>query len=63
MNIEVTIEGKASISVAQEGVWSRRDLEALTTKLHSLANASATGKPSRVGFSGGSSIDTEVVEE
>lgn len=63
MNIEVTVEGKASLTVSQEGVWSRRDLEILTTKLHALANASTVGKNSRVGFSSGSSLDTEVVEE
>lgn len=63
MNIEVTVEGKASITVSQDGSLSPRELDRLASKLHALANSSTVGKASRVGFTAGSSLDTEVVEE
>lgn len=63
MNIEVTVEGRASITVSQDGSLSPRELDRLASKLHALANSSTAGKASRIGFSSGASLDTEVVDE
>lgn len=62
MNIEVIVEGKGSVTISQKGNFSRLELEKLTAKAHALANSSTT-KKSRLGFTAGSSLDSEVVEE
>lgn len=63
MNIEIIVEGKGSVSISQKGAMGRLDLEKLTAKAHALVNSSLPRKSSRLGFTSGSSLDTEVVDE
>lgn len=63
MNIEVIVEGKGSVTISQKGSFPRLDLEKLTKQAHALANSSETKKPGRLGFTAGTSLDSEVVEE
>ena len=63
MNIEVIVEGKGSVTISQKGTLSRLDLEKLTAKAHALANSSTAKKSGRLGFTAGSSLNSEVAEE
>jgi hypothetical protein len=63
MRIEVIVEGKGAVTIDQKGSFARLDLEKLTARAHALANSSVPRKSDRIGFSAGSSLDAEVVEE
>lgn len=64
MNIEVIVEGRGAVTISQKGSFTRLDLEKLTAKAHALANSSTPKKAAtRLGFTAGSSLDTEVVDE